>query len=271
MNAINKVNMRLNKIKMRLNELQYEPPGSSKQEHMDDICDETIQLLELLYKKRIEDGWDGTNPEPAYFEHRIDQYLWRHKHSFWVERGVFNNICINVNARVLELACGDGFFAHHFYSQLADSIECIDIEQEAIRYAKKYHSFRNKVQYYCEDILTYTPKNTYTNIIWDAAIEHFSPQDIHSIIKKYIKYLEPNGIFSGYTLQEKDTDILQHSDHLCEMKNKEHLASFFTPYFKNVLILETFSYKRVNYYFFASNGPLPLTLSDRNKYMLTSQ
>jgi hypothetical protein len=119
--------------------------------------------------------------------------------------------------------------------------------------------------------MTYIPKNTYTNIIWDAAIEHFSPEDIHSILKRYIKYLEPSGILSGYTIQEKESGILQHSDHLCEMRNKEHLASFFTPYFKNVLILETFSSERVNYYFFASNGPLPLTPGYQNKYLLTSR
>jgi len=257
----------INNLKKRISEL----PDSSKQQNIDNICDETIELLEQVYRKRLEHAWGGTNPIPEHFEHRIDQYLWRYRNSFWVERGVFNNICINANARILELACGDGFFAHHFYSHLADSIECIDIEQQAIQYAKKYHSFRNKVQYYCEDIMTYIPKNTYTNIIWDAAIEHFSPEDIHSILKRYIKYLEPSGILSGYTLQEKESGILQHSDHLCEMRNKEHLASFFTPYFKNVLILETLSSERVNYYFFASNGPLPLTPGYQNKYLLTSR
>ena len=254
----------LKKVKLDLQVLSTEIVNET---NIDEVCDRAINLVEALYQKRLDLAWGPGVISPEHFEHRIDQFLWRNRNSFWVERGVFNNITISSNAKVLELSCGDGFFAHHFYSQLAKSCECVDIDKDAINYSKKYHSSRGNIQYYCEDINTYIPKNTYNNIIWDAAIEHFSPENIDSLVKKYSQFLETDGIFSGYTLQEKDTGVLQHADHLCEMRDKEHLAKFFTPYFKNVLILETIHSERVNYHFFASNGPIPFTHIDNSKYM----
>jgi hypothetical protein len=237
---------------------------------INDSIDILVNKLSDLTQKKMNILWGNPNP-PEFFEHRMDQFyqMRSKKNTFWLERGVINKITIQENAKILELSCGDGYFAYHFYSSNNPILlDCIDIDKDAIDICNKYHS-DSKISYYCEDIKIFIPKNTYTNIIWDAAIEHFSEEDIHTLIVKYKNYLEQDGLFTGYTIQ-KNLIGLQHPDHLCEMNDKEHLASFFTPYFKNVLILETTCSERINYYFYASDGVLPLTIKDE-KYLLKTK
>src|SRR4051812_19265027 len=55
-------------------------------------------------------------PTPEHFDHTIDQYyLWHATDNpLWLERGVFSSLAVT-GGDVLELACGDGFNARHFY------------------------------------------------------------------------------------------------------------------------------------------------------------
>jgi SAM-dependent methyltransferase len=60
----------------------------------------------------------GISPKPEWFDHFLDQH-WQwssRKQSFWVERGVFSRLVIKPGAKVLEICCGDGFNARHFYA-----------------------------------------------------------------------------------------------------------------------------------------------------------
>src|SRR5690242_13274521 len=59
----------------------------------------------------------GIKPKPKWFDHFIDQhYQWSANRipAPW-ERGIFNLLAIKSGASVLELCCGDGFNAFHFY------------------------------------------------------------------------------------------------------------------------------------------------------------
>jgi len=52
---------------------------------------------------------------------------------------------------MLEICCGDGFNARHFYSSQASSIIALDFDKDAIPHAKRYNSAPN-VTYVLQDI-----------------------------------------------------------------------------------------------------------------------
>ena len=87
----------------------------------------------------------GIKPRPEWFDHFLDQY-WQWaatNNSLWVERGVFSRLVLKENSRMLEICCGDGFNARHFYSTRAKSIIALDFDEDAIPHAKRYNSAPN--------------------------------------------------------------------------------------------------------------------------------
>jgi ubiquinone/menaquinone biosynthesis C-methylase UbiE len=55
------------------------------------------------------------------------------------------------NSRMLEICCGDGFNARHFYCSAAASITAIDFDSDAIPHAKRFNSAPN-ITYLQRDI-----------------------------------------------------------------------------------------------------------------------
>ena len=156
----------------------------------------------------------------------------------------------------MELCCGDGFNAYHFYSTIAKSIIAVDFDKDAIPHAKKYNQAKNVVFKLC-DIRTEMPEGIFDNVIWDAAIEHFTENEIDEIMKNIKTRLKPGGILTGYTIVELETGEKSLSHHEREFKSKEDLKSFFVPHFKNVKVFETIYPSRHNLYFYASESILP--------------
>ena len=101
------------------------------------------------------------------------------------------------------------------------------------------------------------PEGKYENIAWDAAIEHFTPEEISSIMTNIKERLTNDGIFSGYTIVEKDDGTKHIHQHEYEFKDMEDLKSFLTPHFKNVKVFETIYPDRHNLYFWASDEVIP--------------
>ena len=161
---------------------------------------------------------------------------------------------------VLDLCCGGGFFAHHFFASRASKIISVDFDPEAIAHAKTNFHAPN-VEYRCADIRTDMPEGTFNNIVWDAAIEHFTLEETAKIMRDIKQRLEHDGgVLSGYTIVEKATGkSLSHHEY--EFKSKEELAGILKRSFANVLVFENISHdqfeNRHNLYFYASDGPLP--------------
>ena len=101
------------------------------------------------------------------------------------------------------------------------------------------------------------PEGKFENVVWDAAIEHFTENEIDKILKNIKDRLTDFGILSGYTIVEKQDGSKSLEHHEYEFKNKEDLLRFFTPHFNNVTIFETLYPSRHNLYFWASDGTLP--------------
>lgn len=206
--------------------------------------------------------WSVDNPE--YFDHFIDSHYQWHamRQSFPWERGVYSSLALQATRgetlpRVLELCCGDGFMTYHFYSSQASSITAIDFDPSAIASARRNCSAPN-IAFRLGDIRRDMPAGAFDNIIWDAAIEHFTEDEITALMSGIRDRLAPGGILSGYTIVEPEHGGTHLHQHEYEFHDKEDLLRFLTPWFANVQVFQTEFPARTNLYFFASDGPLPL-------------
>ena len=196
-------------------------------------------------------------PAPEWFDHHIDLfYQWQKtNNSLWVERGVFGSLALKGES-ILELSCGDGFNAKHFYSCRSKNVVACDFDPTAINTATKKNQSSN-ITYVLADIRTEMPDGKYENICWDASIEHFTPSEITSIMANIKDRLTTDGVLSGYTLVERVDKTKQHTLHEYEFKDMSDLKRFLTPHFLNVRVFETIYPDRHNLYFWASDETLP--------------
>jgi SAM-dependent methyltransferase len=206
--------------------------------------------------------WGVDHPE--FFEHHLDQYYsWRRtRNSLPWERGVYSTFALQsttvggIKPTVLELCCGDGFMSYYFYSLLSDSVTAIDFDKDAIAVARRTNQADN-VTFLLGDIRSDIPEGQFDNIIWDAAIEHFTEAETQALMGTIASRLKPDGIVSGYTLVEAEDGHKHLHQHEYEFHDKSDLARFLTPYFSTVQVWETTFPNRTNLYFYATNGKLP--------------
>lgn len=219
------------------------------------------QIVGWGHKLQLQAEWNSGS-QPEWYDHLIFQHwLWHvSRNPMSWERGIFGMLAMEHGCRVLDLCCGGGFFAHHFYSTRASSVISVDFDPVAIAHAKKNFRAPN-VEYRCLDIRTEMPDGEFDNVVWDAAIEHFTQDEITAILKNIKKRLGSKGTLTGYTLVERPTGEKSLSHHEYEFKSKEDLATTLKKLFKNALVFENLSSDhledRRNLYFFASEGVLP--------------
>lgn len=212
-------------------------------------------LARFTHKVQFYLQW-AIKPNPEWFDHFLDQYYqWPEKRSplGW-ERGIYNLLALSPQSKVLELCCGDGFNAYHFYSIRVDSILSLDFDPKAIQHAKRNFN-ANNVTYQCHDIREGLPKGPFTNVIWDAAIEHFTLEEISRILNEIKVIMGKSGILSGYTIVERE-DGASHDDHEYEFKSKADLQHLLSQFFKHFVVIETEFPDRTNLYFYASEAPI---------------
>ena len=87
----------------------------------------------------------GLPPVPAWSDHYTDVYWqWGSRGtSFFLERGVLNAIVIRDGGHVLDLCCGDGFFARRFFAERAGRVTAFDGSSGAIAFARRYNARPN--------------------------------------------------------------------------------------------------------------------------------
>lgn len=197
-------------------------------------------------------------PTPEHFDHTIDQfYQWdATRNPLWVERGTFGNLALKRGGNVLELACGDGYNARQFYSISSTRVVACDFDPTAIKTAKRKNRAEN-VEYVLADIRTDMPTGTFDNVVWDAAIEHFTEDETAQILQNIKARLATGGVLSGYTLVEKQDGTKSLDQHEYEFKSKEDLLRILAPHFARVTVFETIFPSRHNLYFWASDSGVP--------------
>ncbi len=204
----------------------------------------------------------GLPPQPEHFDHHIDLYYqWTQPgRGWWVERGVFGMLALKPGGRLLELACGDGFYARRFYAGVCATVVACDFDPKAIATARKKNAAAN-IAFVLADIRTAMPEGGFDNVVFDAAIEHFTPAEIAALMRDILQRLVPGGVLSGYTIVERKDGQKSLSHHEYEFRDKADLMRFLAPHFANVTVFETIYPERHNLYFWASDGPIPFDAS----------
>lgn len=223
-------------------------------------CNISAFCAKKAYKNKFDIEWKYCcGNEPEFFDHNIDLY-WKWKaegNSDWLERGVLNIFAIKMfeNPVALELCCGDGFYTNYFYAYDCSKVYACDYDEKAIRMAEKKK--RSNVIYEVIDIRSDLNKydKIFTNVIWDASMAYFSADDIDKIIINVKNLMNPDGIFSGSTLLDKDG----FKYNISQFKSIEEVRKFFESHFKCVKIIGRTTDKRVNVYFYASDSLLPFS------------
>ena len=199
----------------------------------------------------------GIPPQPEHFDQQINLYYqWlATRSSYWLERGVFSSLALK-GGDVLELCCGDGFNARNFYSLRSRSVIACDFDPQAIRTARRKNQAPN-IQYIEADIRINMPQGQFDNVIWDAAIEHFTQEEAYSILEHVKMRLAPGGILSGYTIVRRDDGRKMLSHYEYEFRDKNDLYEALRLHFREVTVFETRYSDRCNLYFWASDHIVP--------------
>lgn len=196
----------------------------------------------------------GVDPNPDWFDHHIDQhYKWtatQNPHAW--ERGIYNLLAMRPRARVLELCSGDGFNAHHFYAAGADSIVGLDFDAGAVAHANRRYG-SDRISFVHGDIREVMPAGPFDNIVWDAALCQFDRRELAALMLKVRSRLAAGGIFSGHVGYE----IGQTQPTFHTFDSLESIADVLSGAFSNIRVFKTSYDRRLNLYFYASEGVVP--------------
>jgi SAM-dependent methyltransferase len=205
--------------------------------------------------------WRVMRRPPAWFDHYIDLH-WKwgasRNPSSW-ERGIFSLLAMRPGCRVLDLCCGTGFFAYHFYSGRAGRIVSMDYSAAAIAQAKRNFRAPN-LEFQQGDVRTQLPHEEFDNAVLNAALEYFTPHEADELVRQIKTRLTAGGVLSGNSIVAR-RDRTAHLEQRQQFFSREELANFLKRHFAHVVVLATThpdgSQERTNLYFFASDGMLP--------------
>ena len=149
--------------------------------------------------------------------------------------------------RVLDIGCGDGFYAYHFYSSVAGRIDAVDVEPAAIAYARKYHSIDNVTYHVLDTVRDPLPGDTYQVVCLDGVLGHLNLEDIGVLLEKIAKVLGQCGVLTGYEVLE--TRDKMSWDHQIALESVADVRKLLGRCFRYVATFETISPGRHNVYF----------------------
>lgn len=217
---------------------ESELSGKSDQQRIEMIVGEYFAAIgqyvnklagELLLKSQ----WGYKEPE--WFDHRLhllDPDKWFT--DFWAASA--DNVIgvLPLRGKLLNLCSGDGFYDYYFYSKRADEIISVELSEEPLNHAKRLHSAAN-IKYLQESVLTFEPSESYFDVVMiRGAIEHFSRQAQHLIMKKALMALKPGGWFCGDTPARRYDNSKHLSHHEYEWADEKEMKQELGHYFQHI-------------------------------------
>ncbi len=182
-----------------------------------------LRLLEghIASVKRRDWIWSEPERAPHFFDHRLGMievalgpvtpmgYL----------RGYLTAETVGPRDVLLDIGCGDGFFARRFYAPRCAAVDAIDIDEQAIRSAHRHHAGANVTYARLDAVLEPFPRDHYDVVVWDGALGHFSAEDSQRVLAKVSRSLSPSGVFVGSeSLGSEGADHLQFFSDLAELR-----------------------------------------------------
>lgn len=221
-----------------------------------------LRVLRRRMLNRIYHDWYHSGDPPHFGYHNYDAlmlaYFDQQAGPFSFARAFFSALLVREGDRVLDIGCGDGFFAKRFLAVKAAHVDAIDIDERALAFARRYN-LDPKVTFYLQDAVTGPfPRTTYDVVVWDGAIGHFSAATTEAMIRKIKTHLRPGGIFSG----SEELGKVANEDHLQYWESLDEVKRMLSPHFRAVEVFSlTYHYdiqrtaKRTEFFWRASDDP----------------
>jgi SAM-dependent methyltransferase len=196
-----------------------------------------------------------------WFDHQLDaQWQWpRLGRGGFLERGVLSSLTLKPGGSLLDLCCGDGFYARHFYAARSGRVVAVDANRPALAHARRFNAAANVSYAYC-DITRGLPNGRFDNVVWNTAIHHFTREEAHAILTRIAGVLTPDGTLAGHTVIETASgyEFARQS-----FRDAPDLAQLLGTVFAHVCVRTTTEPGRLNLYFFAGATPQASPLDPR--------
>jgi SAM-dependent methyltransferase len=195
-----------------------------------------LRLLGLHYRTLFLRQWRWADEAPHFFDHRIGSFLFAtgKEHGFSYIRGYFASELVRDGDRVLDIGCGDGFFARRFFAARGASVDAIDIEPSAIAHAERHNS-APLIRYRLQDAVNEPfPSEAYDIVVWDGALGHFAPETTDLMLAKIRSALADGGVFVG----SESLGSQEGEDHLQFFQSLDELGEILSGHFPHVMVRE---------------------------------
>ena len=188
-------------------------------------------------------------PSAEWFDHQLDaQWQWpRLGRAGFLERGVLSSLTLKPGGSLLDLCCGDGFYARHFYAARVARVIAVDANRSALVHARRFNAATNISYRWC-DITQELPDGRFDNVVWNTAIHHFTREEAHAILTRIAGVLTPDGVLVGHTVIETGSEYKFARQ---SFRNAADLARLLATVFTHVCVRTSPEPGRLNLYFFA--------------------
>jgi SAM-dependent methyltransferase len=192
-----------------------------------------VALLRQHYASLLRRRWSDPDRAPHFFDHRIGAFEFATGAGtpFGYYRGYFTAELIRPADRVLDIGCGDGFFARRFFSPKCSAVDAIDIEPDAIAHASRYNRAENITHILLDAVNERFPADHYDVVVWDGGLGHVTPKGTERVLEKIRDALAPDGVFVGSESLGREGE-----DHLQFISSLEDLCALLERYFPHVLV-----------------------------------
>jgi SAM-dependent methyltransferase len=161
--------------------------------------------------------WQLAPDMPHFYDHRAGSLLFAAGQAppFGMFRGFLAAQVMREGDAVLDVGCGDGFFASRLFAPRVGLVDSIDIEPSAIAHATRHNAAENVTYHLLDAVEKPFPRTHYDVIVWDGALGHFPPDVTRRMLGKIRAALSDGGVFVGSeSLGAEGHDHLQFFDDL---------------------------------------------------------
>jgi 2-polyprenyl-3-methyl-5-hydroxy-6-metoxy-1,4-benzoquinol methylase len=208
---------------------------------------------------RVEWSWP---PSPEWFDHHLGVHYAAEVQAQTIsdERGVYANLAVPAGGHILDLCCGDGWYAKHFFARKAAAVTAVDYDPDAIAYARRVNR-HPAVIFEVQDVRSSLPDGPFDGVVWSGAIEHFSEAETVEILQALQARMRPGALLAGDTVLAADQGVhLVH--HLREYTSERDLVEVLSRVFAHACAWRSDHPARTELYFFASDDRAALPFLD---------
>ncbi len=195
------------------------------------------RFLKAYFKHESWRFWHSQQQSPHWGNHQITLQLWQHSQdAAFAERGTYAAELIDPGDRVLDLCCGDGFYAYYFFAKRAASIDAVDLDEDAIRCARTRHAAENITHHMKNVVTSAFPRTRYDVVVWDGAMAHLEWNEIECVLRKVHRAIGNHGVLCGSEALEQPHE--QSWDHKVALQSADKVRKLLEQFFTHVSILE---------------------------------